>query len=290
MLHGRLLYCVAIFSPPGGPRYTRTEHSPMNSKTYPERRTNEDFVYFLHIPKTAGTSVANTLVSLFPEDQVLTHDQINSVRKHPREIFLNASFYHGHFTHEVYGRRLPKQPSYILTFLRDPIEHFVSTFFHLKIDPTFTYTIRLYPDKAFAVKVHDFVKDCSIEEFLESEYSALYDNFQTRYLVRGLSSDYLDLEDELLLPIAQRFLLQLPFFGLTERFDDSMIMLGHCLDLPQAPKPQKANRSRNKPRSFSLSADTRQEIERRTASDQQLYRLAQQAFEARLQALPQAPG
>lgn len=256
----------------------------MSAKTYPQHCSEDDFVYFLHIPKTAGTSVANSLVTTFPKDKVLTHDQINSVRTHPREIFLNASFWHGHFTHEVYSKRLPKQPSFVLTFLRDPVAHYVSTFFHLKIDPTFTYTTRLKPDKELAQEIHHFVKERSIEEFLDSAYSNLYDNFQTRYLVRGLSSDYADCSDHQLLPVAQRLLLQLPFFGLTERFDDSIAMLEQCLQLQQPLKKQKANRSRNKPGAFTLAAGTLAEIETRTECDRQLYRLAELAFDARLRA------
>ncbi len=89
-------------------------------KHYPDTYQQNDFVFFLHIPKTAGTSVTNALKAAFPEERTLTPYQMNNVRKHPQEIYLRAELLYGHFTHDVYGRRLPKQPDFILTFLRQP--------------------------------------------------------------------------------------------------------------------------------------------------------------------------
>ncbi|QIB66328.1 sulfotransferase family 2 domain-containing protein [Kineobactrum salinum] len=256
-------------------------------KTYPQQWTQKDFVYFLHIPKTAGTSVANLLTGMFPQERVLTHYQINNVRKHEPSLFMNARFFYGHFTHDVYATRLPRKPNVVLTFLRDPVQHYISTFFHLKIDPTFTYTSRLTDRKALATEIHDFVSKCSIEEFLESEYSRLYDNFQTRYLVRGLSSSYLDCSDVQLLPVAQKMLLELPCFGLTERFEDSLELIRDYMHYQRPVAPIKHNQARNKPKSFSLSDTALAAIERRTAMDRQLYALASLAFDSRYQAFVQ---
>jgi hypothetical protein len=251
-------------------------------KHYPDTYQPNDFVFFLHIPKTAGTSVTNALKAAFPEERTLTPYQMNNVRKHPREIYLQAELLYGHFTHEVYGRRLPKQPDFIVTFLRKPLEHFISTFFHLKIDPTFAYTTRLTDDKERAEAFHAELNDMDIEAFLEHPDSRLFDNFQTRYLVKGLTSDYDGFPDEQLLPIAQRLLLDLPFFGLTERFDDSLSLLASTLGSALGLKSNRSNRSRNKPRNYTPSPEVIQAIEQRTFADNALYALANQAFDARL--------
>ena len=149
---------------------------------------------------------------LFNEDRVLTHFQMNNVRKHPIDIYLNAQFLFGHFTYDVYGKRLPRLPTFILTFLRDPIAHYVSLFFHLKIDPTFTYTTRLCSEKSVALEIHEAIKNMSLEAFFEYKNADIFDNFQTRYLVNGLSDEFSSASDRALLPVAERMLLNLPFF------------------------------------------------------------------------------
>ncbi len=259
-------------------------------KLYPEKYQKSDFIFFLHIPKTAGTSLSNALKTAFAEERSITPLQMNNVRAHPKEIFLNAELLCGHFTHEIYAKRLPKQPNFILTFLRNPIQHYVSIFFHLKIDPTFTYTIRLANDKKHAEEIHNYIKDKSIEQFLEYEHSAIFDNFQTRYLVKGLSSDYKDFNDSELLPVAQRLLLDLPFFGLTDRFDDSLTLLESAMALDKKLHLLKSNKSRNKPRNFSLSPNVLTEIQVRTRCDSALFYFAQQAFEARFGAYESSSG
>lgn len=251
-------------------------------KLYPDKYEENDFVFFLHIPKTAGTSLTNSLKSAFREDHSLTPFQMNNVRAHPQEIFLNAELLYGHFPHEIYAKRLPKQPNFILTFLRDPVAHYVSTFFHLKMDPTFAYTTRLTSDRQLAEDIHSSLKSASIEDFLKSSHSQMFDNFQTRYLVNGLSSGYHHHTDEQLLPVAQRLLLELPFFGLTERFDDSLQLLQTVLGIGKKLQLLESNKARNKPRNFSPSAEVLTEIQRRTPADSALYDVAQLAFEARL--------
>lgn len=251
-------------------------------KRYPQHYEEKDFVFFLHIPKTAGTSVTTALTSAFPEDRTLTPYQLNNVRKHPPEIYMNAELLCGHFTHDVYGKRLPKQPDFILTFLREPVEHFVSLYFHLRIDPTFTYTTRLTEQKEFAEEIHSFTREHSIEDFLRSPFSRIFDNFQTRYLVRGLTSNYQGYSDAQLLPVAERLLLDLPYFGITERFDDSLVLLKSVMGLEKGLNLHQANRSRNKPRDFSLTSGARAEIGLRTGVDRTLYELASDAFNARL--------
>lgn len=253
-------------------------------KHFPQHYEKGDLVFFLHIPKTAGTSLTNALTAVFPKEHTIQPDQINNARNQDPLVFTEADLLCGHYTHNVYSRRLLKQPGVVLTFLRNPMKHFVSTFFHLQIDPTFGYTIRLTRDKPAAEEFHENIKQATLEEFLAHPMSHLFTNFQTRYLVNGLSSDYTDLSDEALLPIAQKLLLELPFFGITERFNDSMALLESVLSLPEPLPTIDANRSRNKPRNYVVPEELQQEIHRRTAADQLLYKMALSAFSSRYDA------
>lgn len=252
-------------------------------KTFPQQYESSDFVFFLHIPKTAGTSVTKSLQAMFPEDRTLSPQQMNNVRHHPVEVFEKARLLCGHFTHDVYGRRLPRQPNFILTFLRDPIKHFVSTFFHLRVDPDFAYTTRLTADRDLSHAVHTAVQTMEIENFVHHEYADLFKNFQTRYLVRGLSSDYVGLTDDELLPVAKELLLQLPFFGLTESFAQSLELLATVMRQNKALDRFNSNAARNKPKSFSLDEKIKADIATAVSADLELYDFAKKEFAIRYQ-------
>lgn len=264
---------------------TRGSH---NGKVYPQLYAQDDFVFFLHIPKTAGTAIATALQRLFAQEHILTHEQMNFVRGHDPSIFLSAQFFHGHFTYDVYAYRLPRAPNFILTFLRDPVAHYVSTYFHLKLEPTFIYDTRLVADEKLAREFHRAIQNSSMEDFFRHELADMFDNFQTRYLVRGLSNEYQDLSDPTLLPIAQRLLVNLPFFGLTERMQDSLRLLGSTMGAAQRLEVALDNVSRNKPADYALSATALNEIQRRTTIDRKLYAFASRAFADRFSAAEEA--
>jgi hypothetical protein len=255
------------------------------AKRYPAKYEPSDFVFFLHIPKTAGTSVTRILESLFDERRIIAPKQFNNVRKHPREIFERAEFVAGHYPHREVYRRLPRKPDLTLTFLREPVAHFQSVFFHLQIDPTFAYTIRLLQCKDAAKRIHQELKGATLQDFLDSEHCALFENFQTRYLAGGLSNDYADYSDDQLLPIAESMLLGLPFFGITERFEDSVRLLEHVFDIDRPLPVVRQNAARNRPKNFQVSPTQRETIEQKTTADRKLYDIACLAFEHRLQAV-----
>ena len=125
----------------------------------------------------------------------------------------------------------------------------------------------------------------TLEDFLDSEHCSLFENFQTRYLALGLSRDYADYNDTQLLPIAESMLLSLPYFGITERFADSIRLLEYVLDLDRPLPVIKQNASRNRPKNFEISERQRKAIFEKTQADQRLYELAEKAFEHRLDAV-----
>lgn len=98
-------------------------------------RTDET-VIFLHLPKTAGTTVNRLIEWEYPLSQMYSVDPVlfrwssSHLRKLPPERLKKIRMFKGHMTyglHEV----LP-QPATYITVLRDPVDRVISAFFFMR--------------------------------------------------------------------------------------------------------------------------------------------------------------
>ena len=88
--------------------------------------SDDDVLYYLHIPKTAGTSLITILDGYFKNQEVLRlHAWKYLLPKMPLD-FSKFRFVRGHYGYGFY-RLLPKKPIY-LTVLRDPKDVIVSSY------------------------------------------------------------------------------------------------------------------------------------------------------------------
>src|SRR5262245_4548215 len=112
-------------------------------------------LYFLHIPKTAGLSVARLLEEEFGQglcpattlDDLFTTDPV---------ALRSAAAFAGHFgvwLPEIVGRGLRT-----FTLLRDPIARTISHYRHVRRDPNHPY--------------HRYVRDQSLAEFVSDPVTA----------------------------------------------------------------------------------------------------------------------
>lgn len=126
-------------------------------------------VFFLHVPKTAGTAVRGFLENFYPASTVCNAWFIDDFIKLTPTEMSSLRLIAGHYPASVFNW-IPQINRYkLITYLRDPIERTISHFYHLQFENT--------------AALHPLAKDCSIDEFILNN-NGIFDfaNFQTRFL------------------------------------------------------------------------------------------------------------
>lgn len=188
----------------------------------PEAEGPQHLIVSLHIPKTGGTSFSDVLTRAYP-DQVaffyrekhrLTHDKLRD-RDNLRKPEVLAEIerdgirvIHGHAAGRWFLRSIPDQSRY-WTWVRDPVERVISAYYYL-------IQRGQRGDRPGVAKV----VGRTLEEYARGEQNQ---NIQSRVL-NGLD------------------LSQMGFVGVTERFDESLGLLGFSQH--QLPKPRNRNKAK----------------------------------------------
>lgn len=222
---------------------------------------------FLHIPKTAGTTLnyvlqrqycgrnaIHTLDGPEPEHAVQQLDKLPSAQRQAIQLLRGHCAYGAH--------RFLAEPSSYFTLLRDPIDRVVSHYYYV------LHTER-HPDHADLVE-----RNYSLVEYIQSGTIPMLENGQTGLLSgrigRELQPNYAKCgEAELKLAecnLAQSF----DVVGLQEEFDSTLLLLKRAYNWKQ-PYYVKQNVTRARPRIEELSAETMEAIRAYNKWDIELY-------------------
>jgi hypothetical protein len=245
---------------------------------------------FLHIPKTAGSTLRKIIGEQYRENEILKcyyHKQglslekaLDDVKALPEERANQIKIILGHLGFGVH-ERLPWPCSY-MTILRDPVDRVVSGYYHILRDDCHQY--------------QGLVRNMTLKEYvssnqLRSEAARInavnaLDNFQTRLLsgavVRAelsrVTADYGECSIEMLQLAKANLRNHFVAVGISERFDESLKLFGKVLGWPSI-YYVKANVGWNRNRKEEISSDTLRCIEKYNELDIELYRYARQMFE-----------
>jgi len=231
-------------------------------------------IVFVHIQKTAGTAFRAHLARHFRAEEIAppylsVPDALEAVR--------DKRLVAGHFS---LARAMPLFPGAVfMTFLRDPVARIQSQYrsFHDPANLTEAWRQRLPEAQLGAI---EFAQGASFEEFLFSDHPTLRhhtDNLQTFCL-----ADH-GLDGAAALESAARNLEgRIRFFGLRERFADSIELFRATTGSRRDFAVPAAQWNRSAPAELGLSARGRERLAELVALDVVLYQAGTRLFDRRL--------
>lgn len=226
----------------------------------PVRLTGKDQICFFHIPKTAGTSLFE---SIYERMGMKAEDHISEVLDYDKEELETRNFVaaHGQFRH--HNARTSRRPV-LITMLREPLARATSFYNFVQENPTSPQ----YP----------FAHGKSFKEFVELEGDHQRDiaNLATRLL-----SDTYDYKAQPDIELAlDRLKNQFAFVGLTERFEESLDLLSYTFNWPPFLEIKSSNKTEKE---VSISTDQAEALEilnSKNDLDNRLYAEAKSIFES----------
>lgn len=154
-------------------------------------------IFFMHIAKTAGTSVNNTISTLFPSEKIKTH--IESISWKSLPITTKYDFISGHVKIKEVLRNHNLKDFLRVTILRDPYQQLISHLRWLKhvgqnpksgFFKSHPLAIQQVCNK---IREVDFSNHTELEYYIkhfEKSETILFNNCQTRYFI----NDYNELD------------------------------------------------------------------------------------------------
>ena len=254
-------------------------------RRYPLRA--EDQIYFLHIPKTGGMSLSNTIYEYFPGDDRPQYKPIDLLN--PPAALRKQRFIIGH-TYFTMRHFLDREPIYI-TMLREPVSQVVSLFRHIHRLPE-------HP-------LHEKFRDSTLLEFLNTPFGEqMSSNYQTmslamdddpRQFVKEIPAERKDQQiqinkamrdavlsrndDKSLLELVKNRLQTFAFVGITSRMSDSIALLTYTFHWEPFPRILHFNFDPHRP--TEIPQEARDLIVQRSPLDFELYEFGCELFELR---------
>jgi len=249
-------------------------------------RAQPPLLVFIHVPKTAGTTVrtvlsmneagerTRSLSNVFKGSGGLDKTALGRLRRGRQPLDLKrTTLLRGHLPLGV-REYLPRYLSgsrevRCFSFLRDPIDRSLSHYYFIREKREGSRGAGKYGPPTLPT-------DPSMDDMLESGY--LHDNLHTRML-SGLPEPFGEVTDEMLEQAKQNLREELVFFGLTERFDESLVLAKHRLGLTTILYKGSGRVSSTRPRGDQVPADLVAAARRHNRYDIELYRYAEELFD-----------
>jgi hypothetical protein len=239
---------------------------------------------FVHIPKTAGTTLrtilnmnepgsrSRSLGNVFKGGGGLSKAPVEGMRAgRGPELKEGVRILRGHFPlgiREYLPNYVPKRKELrCFTFLREPTDRTLSHYFAIR-------------ESGGAYRLPPLPPEATLDDALAAGY--VHDNLHTRMLC-GDPEPFGEVTEEMLEAAKRNLREELVFFGLTERFDESLVLAKRRLGLRGILYRSSGRVNPGRPRGDQVPAELRRAAERCNRYDIELYRYAQELFEKELE-------
>jgi hypothetical protein len=227
----------------------------------------QPLIIFLHLPKTAGTTLARIIERQYDSSGILSlyesmfGKELAVVPEHQMDN-LRIVMGHLYFGAHAFGAR----SCTYLTVLREPIDRVISHYYFVRHDP--------------ANYLYELARKMTLKEFVESRGRQEPNNDQTRLLAGSSDSASFGICLDETLDIAKRNLAQhFAVIGITEDFNRSLILMKRILGWRNLPFYTKQNVTSRRATKESISPETLQVIQAHNMLDIELYRYAKDLFQ-----------
>ncbi len=227
-------------------------------------------VIFIHIPKAAGSTLRAIIQNQYKRHVMYAIDGRRV--KESVEEFKILPLSHREKIRVLLGHMLfglheyIPRPSTYITILRDPVERVISNYYYVLRKP--------------AHRMHDEVtsQKMTLKEYVESKINTQLNNGQTR-VISGINDVLFGkCTNEMFERAKKNIENHFSVVGLTERFDETLILLQRVLAW-RRPFYIMKNVTKNRPVKENISEDTLNTIEYYNKLDIALYKFAKERFE-----------
>jgi len=250
---------------------------------------DDDILYFLHIPKTAGTTLITLLDMYFDSGSILKLHEWQELLPLMPIDFSKIRFIRGHFGYSIF-RILPKKPVCI-TMLRNPIDLVISSYKMVVRQPK--------ESEMYSVSTTQ-----SISELITDPHRGALTNRQAHHIVadldvmsmtKGLSKEelknyfphhqkefyLLEMSEQKLFEVAKnRISEDFGFLGLVEKMEESLFLLHYTFGWKPVQNKLRENVAPQN-QDAEISRDAMEKLMEMTKVDRKMYDFAGKLFYSR---------